>query len=283
MSTPLTAGSGPYYHHGMINYTHPGDDPRTVELVPVSKLLIDQTSQRSVPSHPIRQSAWDYDKAEVLSVMRDSQGRMWVTEGQNRALYLQAICEQHGQDAHLWCVILDGTYTPARQAQTAFDISTGRKAYSPQQEWRLRLAAGEDEAVRIEAAIGTFGLSVSQSTRKGTLHCVRDLMRIAALDPTLELLGMTAWILSDMDGPGNLDGGLWKAIAQVMYRNPGLDLNRLREKLHAYNGDHWLSFGAKKRRVALGIPDQTRAIYTEIRKAYNYALRATTTRVREWE
>lgn len=267
----------------MVNYKHPGDDPRTVELVPVRKLLIDQTSQRSVPNHPIRRTAWDYNKAEVPSVMRDSQGRLWVTEGQNRVLYLQAICEQFGADAQIWCIVLAGTYTPARQAQAAFDISTGRKAYSPQQEWRLLLASGDEDATRIETALNTFGLSVSQSTKKGTLHCVRDLQRIAALDPSLELLGMTAWILADMDGPGNLDGGLWKAVAQVMHRNKGIDLNRLRDKLQAYNGDHWLSFGAKKRRTALGISDQTRAIYTEIRKAYNYALRRTTVQIKDWE
>ena len=267
----------------MMNYTHPGDDPRTVELVPVSKLLIDQTSQRSVPNHPIRQAAWDWNRAEIPSIMRDSQNRMWVTEGQNRVLYLQAICEQFGIDAQMLVVVLHGVYTPARQAATAYQISTGRKSYSPQQEWRLLLASGDEDATRIETALNTFGLSVSQSTKKGTLHCVRDLQRIAALDPTLELLGMTAWILADMDGPGNLDGGLWKAVAQVMVRNPGIDLNRLRDKLQAYNGDHWLSFGAKKRRVALGIPDQTRAIYTEIRKAYNYALRKTTVQIKDWE
>jgi hypothetical protein len=165
------------------------------------QLQIDEAYQRTLDAAPsqtlIRRIAtfWDWGLCQPLVVARRSDGGLYVVDGQHRL----AAAKLRGDIWQLPCVV--ASYQDAAEEAAAFvAINQSRRPLSRMQIFKAALAAGDEEAQKIQAALDENGLWIGTSPdlsvqKPGALTCLRgleDCLRSYGIDTLAAALDVLA-------------------------------------------------------------------------------------------
>ena len=229
-------------------------DPRSVGLVRVGDLEIDQRVQRTVdPAKVDRLDAeWDWALAEVFTVTRRPDGAIVVTEGQHRQMGL----EQRDPEAKIWVVLVDEVEGTAEEAATALGIAKGRRPHNPIQQWRMRVTAGAPHETEAEKVLSALGLTVTEGRSSRGVAAAGTMMRLIHGTPSkplspaagAELLRKTLSVIGESipedsnQSAHRFDGVIIQAVGNLIASHPDLSLARLADRLSERTAAQWLAF-----------------------------------------
>lgn len=139
--------------------------PPTLEWRAIGELLIDSVYQRDISTGQsqtlIRRIAmyWDWGLCQPLAVSRRPDGKLLIVDGQHRA----SAAKLRSDIPHLPCVIT--SYASAGDEAAAFvALNQMRRPLSALDLFKAALAAGDNEAVAVSAAITDAGLTLASHT-----------------------------------------------------------------------------------------------------------------------
>jgi len=256
-------------------------DPRSIALVRVGDVSVDQRVQRPIDSHKVAWlgSKWDWTLAEGPTLSRRPDGTLVAVEGQHRILSLQAA----DPDTEMWMFIenLAGTDD---EAATALGIARGRRPHSRVQEYRMRVTAGLPHEVAADQVLDELGLVISETRSGHSLTSAVMIMRIihgttsAPLTPqegagllraTLSCIQM---IPDDPTTRGNkYDSTIIHAVSTLISEHPEISLQRLAEKLQARTATQWLAFRQSASPAWHGVYQVIKADYNKNTKSSRLA------------
>jgi hypothetical protein len=145
------------------------------------QLKIDDSYQRTLDAGPsqslIRRIAvhWDWSLCQPLIVARRADGGLYVVDGQHRL----AAARLRGDIWQLPCVV--ASYRSAAEEAASFvAINQSRRPLNRMQIFKAALAAGDQEAATIQAALNFAGLRIGTSPdltvqKPGAITCLRGL------------------------------------------------------------------------------------------------------------
>jgi hypothetical protein len=163
---------------------NPIPPPPKIAWFPLDQLVIDESYQRSLSNASralIRRlvTRWDWNCFKPLSVAATGGGLYEIIDGQHTAI----AAATHGAIELLPCLVLDAT-TVAQRSAAFVGINRDRVALTPFALFRARLAAEDEEAVAVKAALEKAGCQLEESLRymqdypAGTVACVSTLLQI---------------------------------------------------------------------------------------------------------
>lgn len=167
---------------------NPIPPPPKVAWLSLDQLVIDEGYQRALSGNGQRLirrlvERWDWNCFKPLSVaaVQDEAGnrKYEVIDGQHTAM----AAATHGAIETLPCLVLDAETLSARAAAFV-GINSDRVTLTPFALYRAKVAAGDDEAVAVAAALEAAGCTLLESIRYdvdypvGTLACVSSLLQI---------------------------------------------------------------------------------------------------------
>jgi hypothetical protein len=251
-------------------FTSEFSDPRRCVLIPVSKLIVDRIVQRGLRSDKIERLAneWDWNVAEVITVVDLGNGKFRVTEGQHRAEAIRI----RNPLASVWCVVVldDEPTNPVREAEIAYDIQSTHKPHSAYDRWDLNVKRGLQHELEAEAVIAQHGLRLGTSPSISTIiavAAVSGIIRDRKRSPEVgaELLDNTLWTVThawpehdQTSGQSRFNANLLKAIAEIYARNEYVHRDRLVTALRSKMAARWIedvqsTHGPKIEAIANGI------------------------------
>lgn len=228
------------------------DDPRVVVLLPLVQLEIATAVQRSVRQERIDQlrTEWDWRLAEMLTVVQIEDERFRVIEGQHRLLAAKMRCPT----GHMWCVMLPRSEAgTSGEADLGLKISTGRKGHDAYDKWNMRLVRGDPHEVQATKVLDQFGLRIGRTASAQTIAGASTVSEIvhgrrASADAGADLLYsvvsviLHAWPTHDYESRiSRFDYRLMEAIAELIRRNPEVDLQRLATRLANKRAARWIA------------------------------------------
>lgn len=159
-------------------------NPPSLEWLAVGQLQVDPAYQRATDGPHSRRiivgmvKCWDWKLCQPLVVTRRADGGLFVLDGQHR---LEGARER-GDIAHLPCVILPAI-APAEEASAFVKLNTTRQKLSQADIFAGMLAAGEPEALRIEAIMRDTGWRLVRHSntavyKPGELQCAPRLAKL---------------------------------------------------------------------------------------------------------
>lgn len=226
-------------------------DPRKMNHICVSKLVIDSEPQRALNMDIVERIAneWDWPRAEAATVVPLGNGKFRVVEGQHRVRGLQL----RDPDAKMWCLVLPATEVDiANEAKLGRAIATGRKGYSTLAKWVSSVASGEAHEVLANRVLASHGLRVGQAQSSRTIAAVGAVSRIVhgqknspatgaeQLDKVLAII-LATWPDHDpSSSTSRFDGRLIAALGLIVARNPEVDVKRMANKLATKRAMRWI-------------------------------------------
>jgi hypothetical protein len=153
----------------------------SLENCRVHDLSVDPSYQRSVDAGPsktlIRRIAmyWDWGLFQPLIVARRDDGSLWVVDGQHR---LEAA--KLRRDLYDLPCVITRYASAAEEAASFVALNQQRRPLNRMQIYRAALAAGDEEARVIQAALEPAGLWIGSGTdlsiqKPGAITCLRGL------------------------------------------------------------------------------------------------------------
>ena len=252
------------------------DDPREIRLLALADLVIDENVQRGTTRERIQQMAneWDWRLAEVPTVVPIGDGRYRAKEGQNRILAARL----RAPAGHIWCVI-NPQCDVRSEVDVGLRISTSRKPHNAYDKWTARLRRGDPHEVCATTVLTAHGLRVGATNSGNTIAGVAAVSKIIhgrkappevgaeLLDNLLRVM-LAAWPEQDTESRiSRFDHRLLEAIAEIIRRNPNIDLRRLATKLRGKAAARWISDVTESR-------NRTAMIANAVIASYNRQLRA---------
>lgn len=157
-------------------------EPPSIELIPVAKLQIDPSYQRSIDAKTSRKlidaiaQGWDWRLCPPLLVSRRATG-MFVIDGQHRT----EAAKLRGDILWLPCCVSDYA-SVAEEAEIFVAANRKRRAVSKGDTLRAARAAGDPAAVAIFDALEAAGLTLAphnnnKALKPGEVNCVIALIR----------------------------------------------------------------------------------------------------------
>lgn len=157
-------------------------EPPSIELIPVAKLQIDPSYQRSIETTTSRKlidaiaQGWDWRLCPPLLVSRRATG-MFVIDGQHRT----EAAKLRGDILWLPCCVSDYA-SVAEEAEIFVAANRKRRAVSKGDTLRAARAAGDPAAVAIFEALEAAGLTLAphnnnKALKPGEINCVVALIR----------------------------------------------------------------------------------------------------------
>lgn len=218
------------------------------------ELGIDHSYQRPLDEPRVKRMAanWDPRMVGTIDVSDRGEGagpiRYAVINGQHRAA-AAAMASPAGAEVWLACTVHEGL-TVAEEARLMHEMDRATKKLTGFDQWRARRAAGDSAVLEVEAIAGLHGLRVGPEPTDGVMRsygAAEKLLKLGGRD----LLDATLAVLSAAYGAAAAayQSPLVTGVGQVLHRNPGLDVDRLRTAL------------TKTR------PEQLRATATALREA----------------
>jgi hypothetical protein len=158
-------------------------NPPSLEWLAVDMLQIEPAYQRAVTGSKSRRiingmvREWRWPWCQPLVVTRRSDGSLFVIDGQHRLEGAKA----RGDIAHLPCNVLPVT-TTAAEAQAFVDLNTKRQRLSQVDLFAGMLAAGDSEALAVDAMVRETGWVLARHSntahyKAGELACAPMLAR----------------------------------------------------------------------------------------------------------
>ncbi|MDF7777338.1 hypothetical protein P1X14_18920 [Sphingomonas sp. AOB5] len=171
-------------------FNAPIGDPPSIELIPVGKLLIDPTYQRSIESGSSRTlilriaKNWDWRLCPPLTVSRRDSG-LFVIDGQHRTEGART----RGDIPWLPCCVSEYG-SVAEEARIFVEANRKRRSVGRADTFRAAVAAGDPQARAIDGALFVVGLSISAATSAGAMQ-PGELNCVTALNAAYEKHGGT--------------------------------------------------------------------------------------------
>lgn len=156
----------------------PAGTPPVLSWVEVETLNIDDAYQRSLESKTsinlVRRIAakWDWRLCQPVQVARRADDSLWIVDGQHR----HAAAVLRGDIPKLPCVISEFGDL-ADEAAAFVRINKERRALGAVEVFKANLAAGQSEAIEVDALIREAGFTIAPhqnyvSWKPGMLYCV---------------------------------------------------------------------------------------------------------------
>jgi hypothetical protein len=160
-----------------------------VAHIGLEQLVIDEAYQRELSARGLRlirriAERWDWNSYKPLSVAAAGDGRYEVIDGQHTAIAAAST----GAIETLPCLVLSAD-TVADRARAFVGINSERLSLTPYALFRARVAAGDLDAVAVQAAVTAAGVELRQSFSNheeppiGSLSCVSSLLQIQRHSP----------------------------------------------------------------------------------------------------
>jgi len=226
-------------------------DPRKMNHLAVSRLVIDSEPQRAMNMDVVERIAneWDWLRAEAATVVAIGGGKFRVIEGQHRVRALQLI----DNTAAMWCLVLPSSEQGiVSEAKLGRSIATGRRGYSTLAKWVSCVASGEPHEVAASKVLEQHGLRVGLAQSSRTIAAVGAVSKIVhgqkntpatgaeQLDTVLSII-LATWPDHDpSSSTSRFDGRLVEALGIIVARNPGLDVKRMANKLGSKRAMRWI-------------------------------------------
>jgi hypothetical protein len=225
-------------------------DPRKMNHIAVSKLVIDSEPQRAMNMDVVERIAneWDWRRAEAATVVPIGNGRFRVVEGQHRVRALQSI----DPTLAMWCLVLPPEKDITAEAKLGRDIATGRRGYSTLAKWVSCVASNEPHEIEANKVLIRHGLRVGQAQSSRTIAAVGSVSKIVhgqkntpssgaeQLDKVLTII-LGTWPDHDpSSSTSRFDGRLIDALGIIVARNPDIDIKRMVSKLGSKRAMRWV-------------------------------------------
>lgn len=163
----------------------PVPPPPKLAWLRVEELVIDEAYQRALSERSVRLirkliENWDWNRFKPLSVAPTDDGRYEIVDGQHTAM----AAVSHGSIETLPCLVLTAD-TLQLKAAAFVGINTDRVGLTSYALYRARLAAGDPEAVAVDAGVEMAGadliekLQPGRDYRAGTCATVSTLLQLA--------------------------------------------------------------------------------------------------------
>jgi hypothetical protein len=169
-------------------FSPPIGDPPSIELLPLGRLMIDETYQRSIATQTSQSligriaQQWDWRLCVPLLVSRRAEG-LYVIDGQHR---LEA-ARRRPDIPYLPCCVSEYG-SPADEAATFVAANRKRRAVGRIDTFRAALLAGEPSAVAIVELLKRAGLRLAKSTSANNLQ-PGEVNAVGALERALSTHG----------------------------------------------------------------------------------------------
>lgn len=163
---------------------NPVSPPPKIAWLNLDQLVIDESYQRSLSGNGMRLirklvETWDWNCFKPLSVAPVGDGKYEVIDGQHTAI----AAATHGAIETLPCLVLTAD-TVAQRSAAFVGINRDRVALTAFALFRARVAAGDEEAVAVDAALCATGCNLVETIQTrgeepmpaGTLACVSSLL-----------------------------------------------------------------------------------------------------------
>jgi len=136
----------------------PGPKP-LMKWLPIEKLLVDKRYQRDLVSKRIQKmlTRFNWRDFQPVTVAEVEEGRYAVLDGQHRV----KAAELHPEIKEVPCYIVEAPELK-NQAQTFVTINRERAAVRPVDIYFAGIAAGDEEALKIESMLNGLGIRVWQ-------------------------------------------------------------------------------------------------------------------------
>lgn len=243
-----------------------------LEQIRVDQLNIDHNYQRPVSPTMVNRivKAFDSRLFGIITVARRDDGTYWVLDGQHRVAALIKMGKGH---IAVPCEVLTGL-SMEDEARVFHLRNANKKTMTPQEKFRGALSAGDERAIRIDAAVRAAGFQINLDTSE--LHGGR-IPATAALEHTVKQyrdghLGMTLDLIRTTWGAENGPRGhLIQGVAYLLYLyRDTLNIKRFIEKLSDLTLEHVYSL-AKKYRESTKVPTSI-AVCAVLIDRYNHKL-----------
>ena len=253
----------------------PGDWPFRVELIDLSRCLVDHSYQRPVDWLWVRKTAASFDPTLVgtLDVSERAHGASFaIMDGQGRSEAMKLVGKER-----VYAAIYSGFDVQA-EAMFFLHKNSDRKAIHPYHIFSAKLTAQEPVAVAVKAITEKYGYEVSIVSASNRnipekISAISSLseayarsndIRGECLTPTLQVLRASTFGLKE----GN-SAHLIRAIARVFERYVEVDQHRLTEVM-AERNPGWLL--GRMREMGWNAGAQTPALVTVLVEEYNRGL-----------
>lgn len=229
-------------------------EPRDIEKIPASRLIVDPNIQRDLEVGRVEKMTKDFDPDAlgVLTVSKRADGTFHIIDGQHRA---EAAKIAKGETFPLPCQVWTGLSVESEARMFRLLNNTAKVDALPL--FRVRLVEGEDTAVAINEIIEENGWKLASTTgnpRNG-LVAVAVLERLYRRNPEALSKALATVIRAwGSDRPAN-DGRLIEGIGWLYHRyGAAVDVAELVPKLSMYAGGPGNFIGrARTLRDALGV------------------------------
>lgn len=250
----------------------------TEQYVPVGKLEIDRTVQRStVDMRKVERLKRDWNDAAVgyVVVSERKSGQMVVLDGQHRYLAFAALSDNQGE----MMAQVFKNLTLEEEAQLFLDTNNGNQP-TRLDKFRVRTVAKDPVAVAVNQMVRSYGWDVNTSAQNGNIQAVGALERIyrtgELLDLEPHLLQSVLLVITRAWGldRGGVQAVILEGVAALIGENDiNMDLKRLEASLKTYPGgplglhtDATTLAALKKGKVTMAVAIQVTDHYNKGRK-----------------
>ena len=231
----------------------PMDPPPKIAWLSLDQLVVDEEYQRALSRRGeamIRRLVenWDWNCFKPLSVAPASDGLYEVVDGQHTAL----AAATHGSVDMLPCLVLTAA-TQADRARAFVGINRDRISLTPYALYCAKLAAGDEEAEAVDAALCSSGATLHETFRSdieygpGAVTCLRTLLLIVRHGGKARLTRLLRMCIAAGIGP--VPSSLLKGLADMITMPEAPTDAELVEILTDLGGDTILDMASERRRT----------------------------------
>lgn len=221
-------------------------EPRDIEYIPISRLLVDSNVQRERSEHRVTRIADNFseDALGTVTVSRRANGSYHIIDGQHRT---EAARLARGESFPMPCRVFHGLSIEAEARMFRLLNDTVKVDALPL--FHVRVVEGESVAVHIAGIADENGWKIATRTSgaAGYLHCVAALERLYRRDPEALSKALATVIRAWGTEPPSGDGRLIEGIGLVYHRyGTAVDVSELVPKLAGYPGGPGKLLGAAR-------------------------------------
>jgi hypothetical protein len=191
------------------NGSRPPSGGKTVEELPLEDMAVPRDYQRELHEHVVRRIVreFDPDLLGLLVVVRDTDGKLWILDGQHRWMAMVEL----GYERTL-CEVLHGVPL-ARQARIFSGRNAGRSAPNPRAAFRADYVSRDTAVVAIVGILDRygyqrpFGASRASASRFVCVTALREVQAWGLLEPAVALI-RDAWPVDELGTQAPVLAGL---------------------------------------------------------------------------
>jgi hypothetical protein len=209
-----------------------------LEVLPIAALRIDMSYQRERKEHLIRKilrKGFDMNAAFPIIVserppaMGMTEPRFFIVDGQHRTASAERIGE-----TEVICKVIHFRGSEAKLVQQEADLRTKmgeRKPDTPMERFKSKLRSGDDEALRIDSLVESFGGRIAQSQSQGhAIHAISTLEKLYRRDVLTSVLRIIKDAWDTFDGRAG-EASMLDALAWLVQKHPDYDSTHLIRRL----------------------------------------------------